>query len=101
MIVIDQGNFHMKENYFKFTNTWEFSNSLKSAEFHVNRPVLFIRNLAFWSLTYSESPQNFRSYDILHDYVASILAENFYKNQVYTFDLYVDTFDLGAGHQQW
>ena len=86
-MVIGQCNLHMEHDDLKFTNTWEFSNSLKSAEFHVNRPVLFIRNLAFWSLTYSESLQNFRSYDILYDYVASTLSENFYKNQVYTFDL--------------
>ena len=49
--------------------------------------VDFIIDLTFWSRTYSESPQNSRSYDILHVYVVSILAANFYKNQVYNFNL--------------
>ena len=59
------------DNVLKFPNTWELINSLKSPEFHLNRPVDFFSNLVFWNRTYFESPQNFRSYDILHVYVVS------------------------------
>ena len=50
--------------------------------------VDFIIDLTFQNFTYSESPQNFLSYDILHVHVVKILAGNFYKNQVFTFDLF-------------
>ena len=43
-----------------------------STEFHLNRLVDFISGLTFWNRTYFESPENFRSYDISHDYVASL-----------------------------
>ena len=86
-IVIYQGSFCILDNVLKFPNSWELRYLLKSPEFHLNQPVDFFSNLTFWSRTYSESPQNSRSYDILHVYVVSILAANFYKNQVYNFKL--------------
>ena len=73
LIVIDQGYFHKVDNDLKFTNIWELAHFLKSTESHLDRAVDFISGLTFWSSTYSESPQNFRSYDILHVYVVSIL----------------------------
>ena len=87
LIVIDQGNSHKVDNDLKFTNTWELAHLPKSTKSHFYRPADFISDLTFWKRTYSESPQNSRSYDILHVYVVSILAEDFYKNQVYNFNL--------------
>ena len=72
VIVIGQGNFHIKENGQKFTNSWELMNLSKSAEFHFYKCADFIRGLTFWTHTYSENWQNFRSYDILHDHVGSL-----------------------------
>ena len=72
-IVIDQGSFHKVDNDLKFTNIWELAHFLISTESHLDRAVDFISGLTFWNRTYSESPQNFRSYDILHDHVASVL----------------------------
>ena len=86
-IVIDQGSFHKVDNDLKFTNTWELAHLPKSTESHLDQSVDSISCLIFWNRTYSESPQNFHSYDILHVYVVSILAANFYKNQVYNFNL--------------
>ena len=71
-MAIGQGNFHIKENSIKFTNSWELMNLSKSAEFHLDQYVDFFSGLTFWNRTYSESPQNFRSYDILHVHVASV-----------------------------
>ena len=54
----------------------DFKSALpKSTESHLYRPVDFISCLTFWSRTYSESLQNFRSYDILHYHVASVQTE--------------------------
>ena len=61
------------DNDLKFTNIWELAHFLKSTESHLDQAVDFIRGLTFWNRTYSESPQNFRLYDILHDHVASVL----------------------------
>ena len=71
-MAIGQGNFQIKENGLKFTNFWELTNLSKSAEFHFNKFVDFIRGPTFLSCTYSESWQNFRSYDILHYHVGSL-----------------------------
>ena len=71
-MAIGQGNFHIKENGLKFTNFWELTNLSKSAEFHLNTCVDFISDPTFWTCTYSESWQNFRSYDILHNHVGSL-----------------------------
>ena len=65
-MAIDQGNLHIKGNCLKFTNSWELKNLSKSAEFLYYKFVDFISGLTFWTRTYSESWQNFRSYDILH-----------------------------------
>ena len=72
-MVMDQGNFHIVDNDLKFTIIWELAYLPKSTESHLDRSIDFISDLTFWSRTYSESPQNFRSYDILHVYVVSIL----------------------------
>ena len=72
-MVMDQGNFHKMDNDLKFTITWELAHLSKSTESHLDQSTDFISGLTFWSCTYSESPQNFRSYDILHVYVVSIL----------------------------
>ena len=69
---MDQGNFHKMNNDFKFTITWELAHLLKSTEFHLDQSVDFISGLIFWSRTYSESPQKFRSYDTLNDHVVSL-----------------------------
>ena len=61
------------DNDLKFTIIWELGHFPKSTESHLDRSIDFIRGLTFWSRTYSESPQNFRSYDILHDHVVSVL----------------------------
>ena len=71
-MAIGQGNFHIKENCLKFTNSLELTNSSKSAEFHFNKFVDFIRGPTFLSCTYSESWQNFRLYDILPYHVGSL-----------------------------
>ena len=60
------------DNDLKFTIIWELGHFPKSTESHLDRSIDFIRGLTFWSRTYSESPQNFRSYDILHDHVVSV-----------------------------
>ena len=72
LIVIDQGNFHKVDIDLKFTNTWELASLPKSTESPLDQSVDFISSLTVKSRTYSESPQNFRSYDISHDHVASI-----------------------------
>ena len=71
MIVIDQGNLHKKDIDLKFPSTWELAILSKATASHLNKAVDFIRSLSFWSRTYSESPQNTLSYDILHVYVLS------------------------------
>ena len=71
-MVMDQGNFHIEDNDLKFTIIWELAYLPKSTESHLDRSIDFISDLTFWNRTYSESPQNFRSYDILHDHVASL-----------------------------
>ena len=71
-MAIGQGNFHIKENSLKFTNSWELMNLSKSAEFHIYKCTDFISGLTFWTRTYSKSWQNIRSYDILHYHVASL-----------------------------
>ena len=72
LIVIDQGNFHKVDIDLIFTNTWELAHLPKSTESHLDQSVDFITSLASKSRTYSEIPQNFRSYDISQDHVASI-----------------------------
>ena len=71
-MVMDQGNFHIEKNDFKFTITWELAHLPKSTKSHLDRSIDFISGLTCWSRTYSESTQNFRSYDILHDHVVSL-----------------------------
>ena len=71
-MVMDQGNFHIVDNDFKFTITWELAHLPKSTESHLDQSVDFISSLIFLNCTYSESPQNFRSYDTLNDHVASL-----------------------------
>ena len=73
LIIINHGNFHMKDNDLKFTNIWELAHLPKSTESHLDRSANFISGLTFWYRTYSESPQNFRSYDISHDYLVLVL----------------------------
>ena len=72
LLVIDQSNFHKVDIDLIFTNTWELAYLPKSTESHLDRSVNFIRCLTIKSRTYSESPQNFRLYDISHDHVATI-----------------------------
>ena len=55
VVAIGQGNFHIKENCLKFTNSLELTNSSKSAEFHFNKFVDFIGGPTFLICTYSES----------------------------------------------
>ena len=69
-MVIGQGNFHKVDNDFKFTKTWELAHLSKSTESHLDHIADFYSSLSFWNHTYSESLQNLRSYDILHDHVA-------------------------------
>ena len=71
-MVMDQGNFHIVDNDFKFTITWELAHFPKSTESHLDQSVDFISGLLFSNCTYSESPQNFRSYDTLNDHVVSL-----------------------------
>ena len=71
-MVMDQGNFHIEDNDFKFTITWELAHLPKSTESHLDQSVDFISCLIFWNRTYSDSPQNFRSYDTLNGHVASL-----------------------------
>ena len=71
-IVIDQGSFHKVDNDLKFTNIWELAHLPKSTKPQLPQSVDFIMDLTFWNRTYSKSPQNFRSYDILRDHVASL-----------------------------
>ena len=66
VIAISQGNFHIKDNGLKFTNSWEFTNLSKSAEFHLNRCADFISSPTFWNRTDYESWQNFGSFSALH-----------------------------------
>ena len=70
-MAIGQGNFHIKENSLKFTNSWELMNLSKSAEFHLNTCADFISDPTFWTRTYSESWQNFRYIAVLHINVVS------------------------------
>ena len=65
-MVIGQGKFHKVDNALKFTDSWELAHLSKSTESHLDQNADFISSLTFWNHTYSESPQNFRSYDILH-----------------------------------
>ena len=71
-MVIDQGNFHIVDNDLKFTITWKLLILWVSAKSHLDKSTDFISDLTFWNRTYSKSPQNLRSYDILHDHVASL-----------------------------
>ena len=71
-MVMDQGNFHIEDNDFKFTITWELAHLPKSTESHLDQSVDFIRGLNFWMRTYSESPQNFPSIVVLHIFLASL-----------------------------
>ena len=41
-----------------------------STGLHLKRSVDFFSGLIIWNRTYSKSPQNLRSYDILHDHIA-------------------------------
>ena len=47
MIVIDQGNLHIKDTDLKFASTWELALLSKSTESHLNKAVDFIRGLTF------------------------------------------------------
>ena len=71
-MVMDQGNFHIVDNDFKFTITWELAHLPKSTESHLDQSVDFISGLNFWSRTYFESPQNFPSIAVLHIFLASL-----------------------------
>ena len=66
-----QGNFGKLDNELKFTNIWELTHLPKSAEPHINQAVDFISDHSFIIFTNLKSSQNFRSYDILHVYLAS------------------------------
>ena len=66
---MDRSNFHIEDNDLKFTSTWELAHLSKSTDLHLKRPVDFISGLTYLSRTYSESPQNFCSYDILHVHI--------------------------------
>ena len=78
LIVIDQGYSHKVDNDLNFTNTWELTHLVKSTESHLDQSVDLICGLSFWSRTYSESPQNFGSEDILNYYVASLYPEKIF-----------------------
>ena len=71
-MVMDQGNFHIVDNDFKFSIAWELADLPKSTEPHLNRFVDFISDRSFVSCTNPKSWQNFRSIAILHIYVAYI-----------------------------
>ena len=71
-MVMDQGNFHIVDNDLKFTIIWELAYLPKSTESYLDRSIDFISDLIIWNRTYSESPQNFGSYDKFHDHVASL-----------------------------
>ena len=71
-IVIDQGNFHIKDNGQNFTNIQELINLSKSAEFHLYKSLDLISHLIFWSRIYYESLQNLRSIAVLHVTVALV-----------------------------
>ena len=47
VIVIDQGNLHIKDIDLKFASTWELALLSKSTESHLNKAVDFIRGLTF------------------------------------------------------
>ena len=47
VIVIGQGNFAVKENGLKFSNSWELMNLSKSAEFLFYKFAEFISGLTF------------------------------------------------------
>ena len=78
-IVIDQGNFHIKDNGSNYTNIQELTNLSKSAEFHLYRSLDFVSDPISWNRTDSESLQNFRSIAVLHVSVALSQAENLKK----------------------
>ena len=67
-----QGNFCKLDNELKFTNIWELAHLPKSTGPHKDQAVDFISDRSFFIFTNSESWQNFRSYDILHVYVAML-----------------------------
>ena len=60
---------HKQPRNYKLKSAWAWA---ISTEFHLNKRVDFIRGSTFWTRTYSESWQNFRSFDILHYHVASL-----------------------------
>ena len=47
LMVMDQGNFHIVDNDFKFTITWELAHLPKSTESHLDQSVDFISGLIF------------------------------------------------------
>ena len=70
-MAIGQGNFNVKKNSLKFTNSWELMNLSKSAEFLFYQFAESISGLTFSTHTYSESWQNFGYIAVLHINVAS------------------------------
>ena len=62
----------LTSNSLEFTSLYLDGREQIGTRSHINRAVDFISSLTFWSCTYSESLQNFRSYDILHDHVVSL-----------------------------
>ena len=72
VIVIDHGNFHMEDNDFKYTSSWELTDFSKSAESQLNRSVHFISSRSFKNRTNSKRSQNFRSIAILQVILAEL-----------------------------
>ena len=46
-MVMDQSNFHIVDNDFQFTITWELAHLPKSTESHLDQSVDFISSLTF------------------------------------------------------
>ena len=52
LMVMDQGNFHIVDNDFKFTITWELAHLPKSTESYLDQSVDFISGLIFLNRAY-------------------------------------------------
>ena len=71
-MVMDQGNFHIVDNYLKFTYSWQLTDLSKSAESHLNLSVDFISSRSFKNHINYERSQNFRFIAILHVFLVFI-----------------------------
>ena len=72
MLVIDQGNFCIKDNSHKYADIWKLANLPKPTESHFNGFVDFISNRSFKIRTNSKSSQNSRSIAVLDVYIAPL-----------------------------